>query len=437
MKRYTIISVLLALTCLCACGNVQKESKKDMIMWMDLSANWVKFTEPDSVALYLDKTVECGFNIVVVDVKNTDGHVAYKSSIAPRLLTWKGKSIPEDYDYLETVTRLARERGLQVYAAFNQFAEGQGLLKRGPLFGDKAHWQSMSYVPGKGIIPATTIEGKTVAFTNPALPEVQKYEQSILCEVVSNYDVDGVMLDRCRYDNISSDFSDFSREAFETYIGQNVERFPEDIYEWVPAAEGKYEIKRGPLFKEWVEWRASVIYNYFKDTREAIKAVRKDAKLAAYTGAWYPSYYEVGVNWASKDYDPSQDFDWASENYKDYAYAELLDLYTNGNYYWDVTLDEYHSKDGYVLNETDSKALKGDHLCVEGACQYSRKLLCGKPFLGGMYVETYKQDVEQFKKAVKMNLKESDGFMLFDIVHIIQRNWWDALKQAVQESEEL
>ena len=34
-----------------------------------------------------------------------------------------------------------------------------------------------------------------------------------------------------------------------------------------------------------------------------------------------------------------------------------------------------------------------------------------------------------------MNLKESDGLMIFDIVHIINRNWWDALKEAVAEQE--
>ena len=34
-----------------------------------------------------------------------------------------------------------------------------------------------------------------------------------------------------------------------------------------------------------------------------------------------------------------------------------------------------------------------------------------------------------------MNLKESDGLMVFDIVHINSRNWWDALGQAIAEQE--
>ena len=86
-------------------------------------------------------------------------------------------------------------------------------------------------------------------------------------------------------------------------------------------------------------------------------------------------------------------------------------------------------------NETDSEVSKGDHLCVEGGCRYSRRLLHGKPFYGGMYVEDYKRDTTQFKRAVEMNLRESDGLMVFDIVHIIDRDWWGPLQRAVEAYE--
>ena len=143
----------------------------------------------------------------------------------------------------------------------------------------------------------------------------------------------------------------------------------------------------------------------------------------------------MGVNWASKNYDPSKSFDWATPNYKNYGYAELLDFYTNGNYYWNVTLDEYRKSNGKYKNETDSEISKGEHLCVEGGCKYTRQLLGELPFCGGLYVEDYKKDVNQFEKAVKMNLKESDGLMIFDIVHIINHNWWSNLKKAIAEAD--
>ena len=80
-------------------------------------------------------------------------------------------------------------------------------------------------------------------------------------------------------------------------------------------------------------------------------------------------------------------------------------------------------------------ALTESYLCVEGGCRYSRRLLHGKPFYGGMYVEDYKRDTTQFKRAVEMNLRESDGLMVFDIVHIIDRDWWGPLQRAVEAYE--
>ena len=199
--------------------------------------------------------------------------------------------------------------------------------------------------------------------------------------------------------------------------------------------EGGWKRIDGPYFKQWIEWRASVIYDFFKRTKEELKAVKPGLKFGAYTGAWYPSYFEVGVNWASNTYDPSQDFAWATPEYKNYGYAELLDIFTNGNYYWNVTVDEYRRSNGLHKNETDSEMSKGDHLSVEGGCRYSRRLLGGRPFFGGMYVEDYKRDTTQFKRAVEMNLRESDGLMVFDIVHIINRDWWGPLQRAVSAYE--
>ena len=52
-------------------------------------------------------------------------------------------------------------------------------------------------------------------------------------------------------------------------------------------------------------------------------------------------------------------------------------------------------------------------------------------------MEDYGQDVGQFKKAVRMNLRKSDGLMIFDIVHIINRDWWLPLTAAIAAEEAL
>lgn len=410
-------------------------SERPKLMWIDLSANWKTFSSPDSVAYYVKKCKDAGFNTLVVDVKGTGSAVAYPSEIAPVLKEWKGITRPDDYDFLAKFIDEGHKAGMKVYASFNIFCEGHGVFKRGILYDKAKDWQSTNYVPGKGFMPATEIEGKATVFVNPALPEVQDYERSILVECATKYPVDGIMVDRTRFDNIQSDFSQFSKKQFEKYIGKKVKRWPEDVYEWVENGKGGYDRKEGKYFNQWIEWRASVIHDFFAKTREALKTARPDVNFAAYTGAWYPSYYEVGANWASNAYDPSVDFDWATPRYRDYAYGDLLDLYTNGNYYRNVTLEEYRKSNGTYMNETDSKLSTGEHLCVEGACINSRNLLKDNAFCGGIYVEDYGNDVDQFKKAVKMNLNKSDGLMIFDIVHIIKRDWWLPLTAAIAAQE--
>lgn len=429
----TLIAGTLLLVSGCRTAPATEQSAKRKLMWLDCSANWERFSDPDSIRYYAAKCREAGMTALVLDMKGTSSEVVWPSDEAPQLKEWKGVVRP-DFDFVGTFIRAARDNGLEIYGSFNTFAEGHGIFRRGLIY-EHPEWQSVNYIPGKGLVPQLEIPGKSVLFTNPALPEVQEHEIALFTEVAQRYDLDGILLDRGRYDNIQSDFSDFSRRAFEAYIGQPVERFPEDIYAWEPDGEGGWKRTDGPWFKKWIEWRASVIHGFFARTKEALAAANPRLKFGAYTGAWYPSYFEVGVNWASNRYDPSQEFDWATPEYKNYGYAELLDIYTNGNYYWPVTIEEYRQGSKKHLNETDSEASVGDHLSVEGGCRYSRRLLAGRPFIGGMYVEDYKRDTVQFKRAVEMNLRESDGLMVFDIVHIINRDWWGPLRRAIEAAE--
>lgn len=410
-------------------GNLKDTPEK--FMWVDLSANWERFQTLDSVKFYCEKIARTGMTTVILDVKGTSGEVPYKSDFAPMLKEWKGIPAP-DFDYIQAFAEAAKANGLKIYCAINTFAEGNGVFKRGPLYNEHPEWQAINYVPGKGMLKQTDIENKLVLFSNPALPQVREYICNILAELVTKFDIDGVILDRGRYDNIQSDFSNFSRKKFEEYIGEEVSRYPEDIYEWVRNPEtGNYEIQRGKHFLKWIEWRASVIYSFFNEAHDAVKSANPEAGFGAYTGAWYPTYYEVGVNWASKDYDPSKDYDWATPEYKNYAYAELLDFYTTGNYYPLVSIDEYLRSSGTHKNETDSKAHSGEYLCVEGACEYTRKIMGDNPFLGGINVPDYANNPEQFQKAVRMNLSKSDGLMIFDMVHIVNYGWWDELADAI------
>ena len=315
MKRLSIISLLLWI------GMVAFATGKSKVMWLDCSANFQRFSYPDSIRYYVDKCHEAGITHLVLDIKDNTGEVLYPSKYAAQKKNWKNFDRP-DFDFINTFIKAAHAHGMVIFAGMNIFADGQNIVKRGTVFDKHKKWQAINYVPRKGLLPVTEIEGKPTMFLNPALKEVQKYEIDIIKEVVRNYAFDGIMLDRARYDCIDSDFSPESRKMFEKFIGKKIDRFPEDILEWRPNAEGGIDRVGGPYYHQWLTWRASVIYNFIKDVRTSIKKVNPDCMLAAYTGAWYPTYFEVGVNWASQKYDVSKDFSWATPDYKNYGFAE-------------------------------------------------------------------------------------------------------------------
>ena len=167
-----------------------------------------------------------------------------------------------------------------------------------------------------------------------------------------------------------------------------------------------------------------------------------DILIGDYTGAWYPTYYQLGVNWASTQYDPSERYpDWASENYYKTGYADLLDIYMTGLYYTLVTKDEVDAAQGRVIGERGESGMDPNDLTycysVEGGAELAQAITCGVvPVAGSLYVDQYKQDAEQFAKAVRQVMKSCEGgLMIFDLVHIVNRDWWDLLEENMKVTE--
>ncbi|MFC6997258.1 alpha amylase family protein [Rufibacter roseus] len=445
-----VLVLLLALFSMCGrpntvsstAGSTQKQTtQKRNLLYFDATANFKRFAYQDSIKYYLAKSKDAGVTDVIVDVKPITGEVLYPSKIAPVMNEWSGFTKPGGFDLLTVFIEEAHKLGMTVHASTNTFVAGHNYFDRGVVYNDptKKHWQSLNYLP-KGMTPITQIKTKYSAMTNPALPEVRQYELSVLKELITMYPkLDGIVLDRVRYDGIEADFSEASRKMFEQYIGQKVTNFPADIYTYSTTAknkDGKPERVRGPLFNQWIEWRAKVIHDFIYEARAELKKINPNLIFGDYTGSWYPTYYEVGVNWASKEYDPSEKFDWASKNYKNFGYAEALDLYTTGSYYFEVEKKEAKNIDPNTVNRTEAGQDKGtdDWYTVEGSAEMAMKITKGKvPVYAGIYVEQYEDDREQFVKALKMCRAKSDGAMVFDIVHVINKGWWNELKRGLTE----
>ena len=429
MKSIATARMVLLLLC---CWHLSLHgAQKPKMMWFDATANFQRLSYPDSIRFYLDKIRTLGFTDVVVDIKPITGEVLYESAIAPRMKEWNSFVRP-DFDFLRTFITETHSRSMRIHASMNVFVAGHNFFDRGVVYRSHTEWETIVYTD-TGTMPITSVKKKYSAMTNPVDPAVQQYELSILKEVAAYYpDLDGVILDRVRFDGISADFSPLSRKEFEKYIDRPVARFPEDIFEWKTVANGSSVRIDGPYFRKWIEWRAQVIYEFIKKARQTVKQINPSISFGDYTGAWYPLYYEMGVNWASSTYDPSTEYPWATPDYRKYGYAELLDLYTTGNYFFEVTIDELSRSGKNVTTESGSGGGKEPWYSVEGSCEIAMTVTKGAvPVYGGIYVEQYAGHPEQFSNAVTMNLKKTDGLMVFDIVHIINLGWWNALEKGV------
>ena len=238
---------------------------------------------------------------------------------------------------------------------------------------------------------------------------------------LAKYDLDGIILDRCRYDDndLMSDFSDVSRSKFEQFVGATVENFPVDI---MPAGTTTGSGVNTQWYKQWLAFRAKTIHDFIVKARTKVKSENEEIRFGAYVGAWYSTYYRSGVNWASPKYDPSLNpsySSWASSDYKNYGYADHLDFMFLGAY---AAADKIYGNGEWTM---------------EGFCKQGRELLqgdvtfAGGPDIGNSTGWTDGGQATKVPDAIDACISNSNGFFVFDICHIRMYNYWDAFKQGI------
>jgi len=414
------------------CGSEQKPC----FLWIDASANFERMNNKDTVTAILDKIVAAGIDGIVVDLKPISGEVLYTSQYAPRLYEWKGARRDSSFNYAEFILAQGHQRDLNVYAAINVFSEGWKTRQRGVIYSTHPQWQTYLYTPEQGIVATSEYEQGYAAFANPILPAVQAYELNIIREIMEKFNFDGIILDRARYDNIKSDFSDYSRRQFEIFMDHEIEHWPEDIFTWTKDSSGAWQVQPGKYYPYWLYWRAEEIHDFFVKARSVVKEVSPQKQFATYVGAWYPSYYRLGVNWAHPNYDPQ--YSWVVENYAQTGYADLLDFLMTGCYYYHVTVDEVEAINRHrqANQEAGMEDIIKRYHTVEGSAEMALDVTLGQlPVYGSLYVQQYKDrhDPQQFIAAIQMVLDKTDGIMIFDLCHLEDFGWWPHLIEGFKQ----
>lgn len=407
-------------------------------VWIDAAANFKDFANSkENIARDLAKAKDAGFTDIVVDVRPSMGDVLYatnKIDQVTKLDYWDGPTYKfiertATWDYLQAFIDEGHKCGLKVHAAFNTMTAGNhynyGLGEQGLLFRDasKKDWATSLNLES-GITNVMDVTGELVdiygtKFFNPANDEVQNFLCGLLGDL-AKYDLDGIFLDRGRYDDLRSDFSDVTRQKFEAFLGEKIINFPADI---LPAGATSLPETYPQHMQKWIEFRAKVMHDFMEKARAAVKAVNPKIQFGVYVGAWYSDYYGSGVNWASPAYNASAFYNWASIGYKDAGYADMMDQMLLGAY---ASPNKVTGTTEWTMQGFCTLALAK----IMGACP----VVCGGPDVGNWDADnayTEAQENAAIVESVGVCCKASNGYFLFDMCHLRSGDKWQYVKKGM------
>jgi uncharacterized lipoprotein YddW (UPF0748 family) len=156
------------------------------------------------------------------------------------------------------VIKEAHARGIKVKAWIPQFHDRAAIDK-------DSSWQMMTAVNGKAI--PYTGENKEY-FVSPLNPDCQKYERSIIREIVTSYDVDSIVLDWIRFDDYPMDVGNYARNEF--IKSKKIDPLKIDF-----STDNE---KRSV----WQDWRTSRLADYISDVKNDIKEVKPNVQFGVY-----------------------------------------------------------------------------------------------------------------------------------------------------------
>ena len=405
---------------------------KPRYIWIDAAANFPDFANnKDNILRDLALAKNAGFTDIVVCVRPVMGNVLFATDVEQQV-EWLGAWLPGGYsrvertatwDYLQEFIDVGKALGLRVHAAINVMVGGStgSLGNAGMLYREtgRRHWAT-ELLTETGAIVNILNASNTHKFFNPVHEEVQEYLCKLLDDLAAYPDLDGIILDRCRFDEIQSDYSDYTKGKFEEFLGQTVPNWPGDVMRSDFRTGGTLN-PMPPHFKKWLEFRVKVIHDFMAKARTRVKAKNPDISFGVYVGGWYGSYYGVGVNWASKNYNTGSNFSaWATADYQKYGYADLMDVILIGAY------------------AAPNRIYGTGEWTVQGFCRLAKEkirddsVVVGGPDVGnGDWAVGGAPINLAITQSVDAAINACDGYFLFDMIHLKQKNQWQYVKTGI------
>lgn len=403
---------------------------KPRYIWVDAAANFQYYANDVAyIAADCQRIAQMGFTDIILDVRPTSGDVLFTSSVAPacrQVAAWingryRWVERTENFDYLAEFILAGHKAGLRVNAAINTMVGGYhasigdvGMVYDQP---SRKSWCAVDNL-SSGLTNAMDDPETGPRFLDPANPEVQEFLLTLLGELAAYEGLDGIVLDRCRYDdyNLDAGYTDAAKEAFATYLGDAPSAWPV-----MPQGE-TYATNPSVLQRNWLTFRCKVIHDFVAKAADKVHSVAPDLRFGVYVGAWFSEYYRSGVNWTSSTYDVKKNestYKWTTAAYQKTGFADLLDFIFLGAY---AGIYGVHGSGEWTM---------------EGFAKLGAKRLCGVvPFAAGPDIgngtgfEAGHQEA-LMPDIVNTMMESAGGLFVFDLCHVRMFDYWDALGGAI------
>ena len=258
--------------------------------------------------------------------------------------------------------------------------------------------------------------------TNPHRAEVRDRVLAMIREVVSGYDIGGIIFDdRLRYAGLDADFSPEARAGFEAYLDKPV-RFPDDILRYgyrFPVMERT--LTPGQYYDAWLVYRALTLRNFLADVTRTVKTLKPSLTVATYVGSWYPDYPDVGANWAADDF--AAGFRFLNPSYQKTGWAGVTDFVVTGCYYSTATIADAVAR-GEDIGAT-----------VEAAGQFSNRAVgdAAWTYAGIQLSDFQNKTPDDLRRALQAAGATTQGIMVFDFSHDWDK-WRPVFAEAFRKS---
>lgn len=397
---------------------------KPKAMWIDCHANFTRLATKAGIDAELKKIKTYGMNLIYLDVKPGNGYALYKSDILPYCNTFLNLTVERDYDdYLGYFLEKCEELGIDVIGSIGAMGWGMQTkdLTQGYIY-DTGRWnqwknkvqvRSDTNDPNKLVPIYEDREIQAVTMLDPMYPEVQDLLVSAVSEIVTKYPkLKGICLDYLRYANNEGGWfgmSDDNMRGYAEYWGESAPEHTEIVTETGGI---------GPKFAKWIEFRSMTVTNLLKRIRETAKAINPDCEIQLWAGADWVNRYSVGQNWASKRYKPTGAP--YTDTYNETGFADLLDVFVTGAYANAVWKSE---NPGSIWNVEYFVNTWNDYIMDDCKCY------------GSIAAYAYGNNFKAQSDATYLCLKNTDGYMNFELSHVNNFNLWNATLDGIQRYE--